>query len=275
MNYRAGHAGLKILTLNLHCYQESDQDEKFNEIVRAIHEVDIDIVCLQEVAEEWRDGRGNWQSNSARIILDRLRRLGRYYHLYTDWSHIGFDRYREGSAILSRYKFVKRGAAYVSTSKDIHNIHARKVVMGQIGFPGAGLINIFSVHLSWWMDGFWPQFEKLRQWAEEEESDKVAATLLCGDFNTKAGSRGYMLIADDSGYEDRFLQAASPAVFAKVFRNTLPNREEWLVDDHRIDYIFTRKNGKLNPTSAKVLFTGQNYRKVSDHPGYLVEFVPD
>jgi maltose 6'-phosphate phosphatase len=274
VDYTAIRAGLKILTLNLHCCQEDDQDDKFNEIVRAIHELDIDIVCLQEVGERWCDGEGDWQSNSARIICERLRKIGRYYHLFTDWSHIGFDRYREGSAILSKYKFLKHGAEYVSTSRDIHTIHARKVVMGQIDFPGIGPINVFSVHLSWWEDGFRQQFEKLRQWADDAQSGKVVATLLCGDFNSKAGSKGYMTIADGKEYEDQFLRAASPAVFAKVFRKTTKDREEWLADDNRIDYIFTKKSSTMKPKSATVLFTGHNYRRVSDHPGYLVEFEP-
>ncbi len=277
LNYTAVHAGLKVLTLNLHCYQEADQDEKFREIVRAIREIDIDVICLQEVGEEWHDGKGFWPTNSAGIIRDRLRQHGRYYHLYTDWSHIGFDRFREGSAILCKYKFVKRDAAYVSADTDIHSIHARKVVMGRIDVPGFGLINVFSVHLSWWQDGFRLQFEKLRQWADAE-SGKVAATLLCGDFNAKAGSLGYMLIADGREYEDQFLRAASPAAFAKVFRTALPEREKWLVDDNRIDYILIKKNSKLKPTAAKVLFSGrdyQSYQKVSDHPGYLVEFEPE
>lgn len=275
INYTAGHAGLKVLTLNLHCYQESEQDDKFNEIVRAIREVDIDIICLQEVGEEWQDGRGNWPSNGAGIIQDRLHRHGRSYHLYTDWSHIGFDRFREGSAILSRYPLVQRDAAYVSAETDIHSIHARKVVMARIDVPGVGPVHVFSVHLSWWQDGFRPQFEKLRQWADGVESAGVAATLLCGDFNTRAGSRGYMLIAGDKVYEDQFLQIASPAVFARVFRTTVPGREEWLAGDNRIDYIFAKKNSKLKPTSARVLFSGGDYRRVSDHPGYLVEFVPN
>lgn len=275
INYTAGHAGLKVLTLNLHCYQESDQDGKFNEIVRAIREIDIDIICLQEVGEEWQDGKGNWQSNGAGIIQDRLRQYGRSYHLYTDWSHIGFDRFREGSAILSRYPLVQRDAAYVSAETDIHSIHARKVVMGRIDVPGVGPINVFSVHLSWWQDGFWPQFETLGRWADGATSAGVAATLLCGDFNTKAGSRGYMLIADGKVYEDQFLQIASPAVFAGVFRKSLPGREEWLADDNRIDYIFANINSKLKPTSARVLFSGGDYRRVSDHPGYLVEFEPN
>jgi maltose 6'-phosphate phosphatase len=147
--------------------------------------------------------------------------------------------------------------------------------MGQIDFPGFGLINIFSVHLSWWQDGFRPQFEKLQQWASEAvKADEVAETLLCGDFNTKAGSEGYMMIVDGEKYADQFLQAASPAVFAQVFGKASPGRGECLADDDRIDYIFAKKSCKLNPIAARVLFSGQGCQRVSGHPGYLVEFEP-
>lgn len=275
INYRARRASLKILTLNLHCYQEAEQDEKFSEIARAIHEIDIDIVCLQEVGEEWNNGQGNWRSNAAKIIQDRLRAHGRYYHLCTDWSHIGFDRYREGSAILSKYDFLKQDTAYVSANRDVHDIHARKVIMAQIHFPYLGLINVFSVHLSWWADGFWQQFERLGKWVDEADSEHVSATLLCGDFNAKAGSQGYMLVTDGGRFEDQFLRVTSPAVFAKVFRENVPGRGEYLADDGRIDYLFAKKDSKVKPTSSRVLFTGQDYRRVSDHLGYLVEFEPE
>lgn len=275
INYKARHSGLRVLTLNLHCWQETDQNEKFGEIARAIHEMDIDIVCLQEVGEEWHDGKGNRQTNAAAIILDCLQKLGYSYHLFTDWSHIGFALYREGSAILSKQRLLKQEAAYVSAESDIHNIHSRKIVMAQIDFPAIGVINVFSVHLSWWEEGFKSQFEKLRRWASTMESDRVVATLLCGDFNSKAGSRGYMLIADGKDYEDQFLKVTSPAVFAKIFRETLPGREAWLADDGRIDYIFAKKNSRLRPKSARILFSGQDYKRVSDHVGYLVEFEPE
>ncbi|WP_163337515.1 endonuclease/exonuclease/phosphatase family protein [Desulfopila sp. IMCC35008] len=275
-NYISSHNSFKLLTLNLHCYQEQDQDAKFTEITRAISEIDIDIICLQEVGEVRNDtGQGEWRTNAARIIRNRLRERGRYYHLYKDWSHIGFDRYQEGSAILSKYPFLRRKAAYVSTSKDINSIHARKIVMAQVYVPAIGIVNVFSVHLSWWSEGFREQFETLRRWADEEDSAQVAATLLCGDFNIKAGSQGYMLIVDDKEYEDQFLRATSPALFAEIFKETLPKREMYWADDDRIDYIYANKNASLHPVRSKVVFSGQYYRRVSDHVGYLTEFEPE
>jgi maltose 6'-phosphate phosphatase len=83
-----------------------------------------------------------------------------------------------------------------------------------------------------------------------------------------------MLIADNKGYEDQFLRVTAPAVLATVFRNTVAGRGESLANDERIDYLFVKKNSKIKPTSSRILFTGQDYRRVSDHLGYLVEFEP-
>ena len=47
----ARHDRLKVMTLNLHCYQEDRQDEKFSQIAKAIRDLHVDVVCLQEVGE--------------------------------------------------------------------------------------------------------------------------------------------------------------------------------------------------------------------------------
>jgi len=268
-NYSANRKPLKILILNLHCYQEENQDYKFSQIAKAINELDIDIVCLQEVAELWNDGMGDFETNSAKIINDRL---DRPFHLYTDWSHLGFDKYREGVAILSRFPLVACSSRYVSDSHDVYSIHSRKVVMAQIVVPDMGLINVFSAHLSWWEDGFAEQFKRLRDWAAEEQVGPVKATLLCGDFNIAAGSKGYRLVVDSHEYEDQFLSVNSHGVFEKVFRVNDPYWQNYLADDYRIDYIFLNKHSDFYVTSGQVLFTGQDYGRVSDHCGYMMTF---
>jgi maltose 6'-phosphate phosphatase len=73
-DYVARRRPLKILTLNLHCYQEERQDEKFSQVARAIDDLDVDVVCLQEVGELSANGNGDPNSNAARIIRDRLTR---------------------------------------------------------------------------------------------------------------------------------------------------------------------------------------------------------
>lgn len=271
-NYSARRQRLKILTLNLHTYQEENQDAKFSQIARAIDDLDIDIVCLQEVGENWNDGQGDWNSNAARIIRDRLRR---HYHLHTDWSHLGFDRYREGVAILSKYDFIMNDAGYVSSSQDPFSINSRKVVMVQVDVPYMGVVNVFSSHLSWLSGGFLEQFERLRAWASHKHDARLAGTFLCGDFNIKAGSEGYQAVVRTQEYEDQFLAATSRGVFDKIFRRPSPNFDRYLSTDGRIDYIFMHKHSHLKAVSARELFTrGDRYGRVSDHTGYCVEFEP-
>ncbi|OAI29483.1 endonuclease/exonuclease/phosphatase family protein [Methylomonas koyamae] len=270
-NYRLSRAPLKVLILNLHCYQEDDQDRKFWQIAKAVDELQADVVCLQEVAEHWNDGSGDWASNSANIIN---RRLKKPFHLYSDWSHLGFDKYREGVAILSRYPIERQEARYVSDSSDAYSIHSRKVVAACIDVPCIGPIDVFSAHLSWWDDGFPEQFQRLSDWADSRRGGEVAATLLCGDFNIAAGSLGYRLVVDGHRYEDQYLAANAPALFQQIFRVDDAHWRDQLADDYRIDYVFMNKDSGLRATSARVLFTEQDYGRVSDHCGYLLEFEP-
>jgi maltose 6'-phosphate phosphatase len=270
-NYSFQREQLKVLILNLHCYQEENQDEKFTQIAKAINELEVDIVCLQEVAEYWRDGQGDWESNSAKIINDRLKKP---FHLHTDWSHLGFDKYREGVAILSRYPLSDHQSKYVSESHDIYSIHSRKVVMARVHVPYIGAINVFSAHLSWMEDGFQQQFQRLHEWAEQIQTDDIKATLLCGDFNITAGTDGYEYVVNSNQYDDQFLAANEQGIFDKIFRVNDAHWQDLLAEDYRIDYIFMNKASQLQVTSAKVLFTEQDYGKVSDHCGYFMTFEP-
>ena len=270
-NYSATHDPLNVMILNLHCYQEDNQDAKFSQIAKAINELNVDIVCLQEVAELWNDGQGDWNTNSAKIINDRL---DSPYHLYTDWSHLGFDKYREGVAILSRYPMLKQESKYVSNSHSAHSIHSRKVVMAQVHVPCMGLINFFSAHLSWWEDGFPEQFKRLSKWAADNQTGDVGATLLCGDFNITAGSEGYNLVVNSNEYDDQFLAANSHGIFEKIFKVNDPYWQHYLAEDYRIDYIFMNKASDLRILSGRVLFTDEDYGRVSDHCGYFMTFEP-
>jgi maltose 6'-phosphate phosphatase len=268
-NYSFQREQLKVLILNLHCYQEDNQDYKFTRIANVIDELEVDIVCLQEVAEYWRDGQGDWESNSARIINERLTKP---FYIHHDWSHLGFDKYREGVAILSRYPLSNYESQYVSDSHDKYNIHSRKVVKARVEIPRIGYINVFSAHLSWFEDGFREQFQRLRAWADRNKNDDIKATLLCGDFNITAGTTGYGLVVDSYEYEDQFLAVNKQGIFDKIFRVHDAHWKDLLADDYRIDYIFMSKNSQLKAVSAKVIFTDQDYGRVSDHFGYLMTF---
>lgn len=268
-NYQARRSTLRVLTLNLHCYQEQDQDYKFRQIAQAIQDFHIDLVCLQEVAENWNDGHGDWASNAARVINSYMPFP---YHLHTDFSHLGFDRFREGVAILSRHEFSATDSGYVSDSQDVYDIHARRVVMAQVHVPYFGPVNLFSAHLSWPEDGFYTQFDRMRQWADERHDESVTATLLCGDFNVKAGSDAYCHIVRSSEYEDQYLKTINRPAFDQVFRDGANDIPGAIGHDGRIDYIFLKRGSRVHSLNGRELFTNQSYGRVSDHTGYYVEF---
>lgn len=269
-NYFARHERLKVLTLNLHCCQEENQDAKLTRIARTIAELNADIVCLQEVAEPWNDGRGEWSANTANLISQRI---GQPYHLHLDWSHRGFDRYRESCAILSRFPFTWTDSRYVSSVRDIFNINARKVVAAQIAVPCIGPVNIYSSHLSWWSAGFAEQFTHLRQWAAEKHGE-ATSTLLCGDFNVPASSAGYEFATCGGEFEDQYLRGRTRASVEYRGGPSEPNSHRPPLGDGRIDFIFQRRGGRLEAVAARELFTEADYGRVSDHPGYFVEFEP-
>jgi len=268
-NYSFQREQLKVLILNLHCYQEENQSEKFSLIAKAIDELNIDIACFQEVAEDWNNGQGDWRSNSVNIINERLNKP---YHIHNNWSHLGFDRYREGVAILSRYPLSEHDALYVSDSHDIYDINSRKVVTARVFVPFIGYIQVYSVHLSWLEGGFSEQFQRLSAWAEHKQDDMIKASLLCGDFNIAAGSTGYQQVVDLNVYEDQYLAVNKQGVFNQAFKVHDAQWQDLLADDYRIDYIFMNKHSELKAISASVIFTEQDYGRVSDHCGYLMTF---
>jgi maltose 6'-phosphate phosphatase len=268
-NYQSRRSTLRVMTLNLHCYQEKNQQEKFKLIAKAIKDHNIDLICLQEVAENWNDGHGDWESNSAHIINSHL---SSPYHLHTDFSHLGFDRYREGVAILSRYEFTNTDSGYVSDSSDIYDINSRRVVMAQVHVPYFGPVNLFCAHLSWPEGGFYNQFDRLRVWADQQHGPHVAATLLCGDFNIAAGSKPYAHIVHTREYEDQYLKGVDLNAFERIYLEPDPDTEKILRNDGRIDYIFLKNNSQLRLLDALELFNGKTYGRVSDHTGYYAEF---
>ena len=270
-NYRARRERLKVLTLNLHCNQEPDQDAKLWRIAETIRDLGIDIVCLQEVAEPWNDGNGDWAANTARLIQERI---GRPYQITHDWSHLGFDRYREGSAILSRHPIIGTDSGYVSSGHDPRSIHSRRVVHARIEVPYFGAINVFSSHLSWLNDGFREQFPRLRQWACERHWNDTAGTLLCGDFNIPAGREGYEIATGDGCFTDQFLLAQLRQRAEAGFGPPPGDHPRPDPADGRLDYLFAHRASRTAAVAARELFTESDCGRVSDHPGYLVEFEP-
>ena len=65
---------MKIITLNLHLWQEKDQLEKLKRVADYINENDIDICFFQEVAQKF----------DAPLLFDNIREDNNAYLVYKD-----------------------------------------------------------------------------------------------------------------------------------------------------------------------------------------------
>lgn len=280
---------LTILTLNLHSYQEfrvqgdtiagriEKHEPLFDRIAAAIIDLDVDVVCLQEVAEDRAEmltkPYGQAPSNAARHINMRIAN-GSKYHLVQDWSHYAWDTWREGLAILSKHQIRKISSRYVTANQSKSWWKSRNILLAQIDLPLVGLLNLFSVHSGWWNDDdepSRPQYDRLRAWAAAEHTSEIAATFLCGDFNAAAGSSGYRYWETTAEYVDQYLLANQGGMFDPTIEGTIDGWNGKSVGK-RIDYIFLKKGSIFRVQEAHTIFTPSDYGRVSDHVGIYAIF---
>lgn len=295
-------ADLRVLTLNLHTYQELDTagvpeseltDELarqrieaygpiFDRIAHGISELDPDLICLQEVGE-WPAGNhdkpgalkfGSSDSNMVHQILSRL--PDRRYSYTADWSHLGWDVWLEGSAVLSKYPLNFTASRFVSSADTVPHSNdwkSRNVPMAKLEAPGLGEISVFSVHTGWWDDPdepFQQQYRRLLEWVGDVSASS-AVTILCGDFNVAAGSAGYEFMLEGSGFADQYA-LANPDGFLDATIGAGADGWEESDDGQRIDYILMNDDSPLEVARARRVFTSGEFGLVSDHVGVFVEF---
>ena len=293
--------GLRVLTLNLHTYQEldtagvpeselTDQLARqrieaygpiFDRIANGISELDPDLICLQEVGE-WPDGNtdqpnalkfGSSSSNMVHQILSRL--PDRRYNYTMDWSHFGWNVWLEGSAVLSRYPLTFSDSRFIShaaTMPHSNDWKSRNVPMAKLEVPGLGQVSVFSVHAGWWDDAdepFQQQYQRLLGWVEDVAASSTV-TILCGDFNVAADSAGYEFMLEGSGFADQYALANSGGFLDATIGGGADGWEE-SDEGRRIDYILMNDDSPLEATQARRVFTSREFGRVSDHVGVFVE----
>lgn len=275
---------LSLLTLNLHTYQQHPRHCPFEAmhwherevqiIAEAVAHLKIDVICFQEVGEYMHDPiahpYGESPSNMAFRICRRLREWGRWYHIHQDWSHIGFGRWREGTAILSRYPMYHNYSAYVSQDWRKDNYMSRNVTVSCIDVPWFGLLHIANVHLSWAHHGFYEEFANLRRLIDSRRHFGARADLIAGDFNAPAGSHAYQQIVGNADYVDQFHELHPQRFHEPSYRGQIDGWHNY--PPCRIDYIFKRNGGPLRIESMDAIFNDHFYPTVSDHFGYLARY---
>lgn len=260
---------MKLLTLNCHSWQEENQLEKIKHLAKTIQENDYDIIALQEVSQSIVAGyeSGNMKrDNYGLVLLRELEQLGvTDYNIVWGFSHIGYDIYEEGLAILTKHPIVKHDSFLISANTDTTYWKTRKIVSATISFKGQA-ITCYSCHLGWWNDEEEPfslQVEQLMNRVKKEE-----LSFLLGDFNNSAHIRneGYDYLLN-SGLYDTYELAKKKDVGTTV-RGKIAGWDE-NEQELRIDLILS--NQSINVVSSQVIFNGINKNVISDHFGLEVQ----
>ncbi|SJZ48141.1 maltose 6'-phosphate phosphatase [Pilibacter termitis] len=268
---------MKVLTLNTHSWMEEDPLVKLEILAQFIIEKDCDLIALQEVnqlmsesvvSHEFYKAPENSvelkKDNFACLLVERLRELGVNYSFSWQSNHIGYDKYDEGVAILSKFKIEEITTIEVSKARSYDDFHTRNILGVKVKTKEQ-MFHIFSTHYSWWED-FVYEWERTRQYLATLEE----AFILCGDFNNPANveNEGYdYLMTSMPKLQDSFLSA-------KIVNGEFTVEKEidgWSGNKSglRIDYCFCSEKWRVK--KHEVVFNGKNQAVISDHFGILVE----
>jgi len=260
---------MKLLTLNCHSWQENNQHEKIKTVAETIAGKDYDVIALQEVSQHIDSPivyGAIREDNFALLLVEELRKLGAAEYTFTwDFSHIGYDVYEEGLAILTKHKIEEEYSFFITRNQDQSYWKTRKIVGAKIVVDEQP-VSFYSCHLGWWHDEEEPFIDQANTLLDQVEKD--VPFFLMGDFNNAASIQGegyeYLL---EKGLFDTYELAAdkdSGATIAGEIAGWENNKQ-----DLRIDLILAG-----HPVEAKysrVIFNGENKPVVSDHYGVEVE----
>ena len=271
----------RLLTLNTHSWLEKEPQKKLEQLAQAISEQNYSLIALQEVNQliespfadtdsyfcptdenQW----GIKADNFALLLVTRLKELGHHYYWGWAYNHMGYDKYEEGVALLSKTPLTTQQVT-VSKNNDPADYRTRTVLIGQTHLGGHSL-TVISGHYSWWID---EQNGFSHEWATLLKNIPTSEVLLlAGDFNNPAhlSGEGYDLImASDLKLKDAFIEAPIKQGEYTVEKNI----DGWQSNTQklRIDFIFG-KNITFN--TCKIKFDGLNSPIISDHFGIESEF---
>ncbi|MGT2799122.1 endonuclease/exonuclease/phosphatase family protein [Streptococcus marmotae] len=259
---------MKLLTLNVHAWLEDDQVEKIDTLARTIAERQYDVVALQEVnqlmsatpvTKDLKD------DNYGLLLVEKINQLSKeQYSLFWSNSHIGYDKYDEGIAFLTKLPVYDVDSFYCTHHQTVQSILSRKIVGVTVSYQGQ-LIDCYSCHMNLPDCQEEKMLDNLR--AIVDRSSHSRLKILLGDFNTDAISApaDYAAIKQ-VGLLDTYELAKEKDAGITVSKAI----DGWSGHgaQKRIDYIFL--NQECEVQSSQVIFNGENEAVVSDHFGLEV-----
>ena len=262
---------MKLLTLNTHAWLEDNQAEKMDVIAETIVEKGYDIIALQEVNQLMSSpaiSQALKLDNYGVVLLNKINpRVRQKYSLFWSNSHIGYDRYDEGIAFLTKLPVYEVDAFYCSHHQCADSILSRKILGLTVEYQGQ-LVDCYSCHINLPNCEGEDQLDNIRTIVERNQSQNLK--ILMGDFNTDA-------ISDPVAYQkikclglldtfDIAEQKDSGITVEKAIDGWNVHSEE-----KRLDYIFLNQPKQV--LSSQVIFNGKNKPVVSDHFGLDVELI--
>ena len=262
---------MKLLTLNTHAWLEDNQAEKIDVIAETIVEKGYDVIALQEVNQLMSSpaiSQALKQDNYGVVLLNKINLLVRQkYSLFWSNSHIGYDKYDEGIAFLTKLPVYEVDAFYCSEHQRADSILSRKILGLTVEYQGQ-LVDCYSCHINLPNCEGEDQLDNIRTIVERNQSQNLK--ILMGDFNTDAISdqQAYQQIKS-LGLFDTFEMAEqkdSGITVEKAIDGWKGHSQE-----KRLDYIFLNQAKRV--LSSQVIFNGKNKPIVSDHFGVEVALI--
>ena len=277
---------MRFLTLNTHSWCEIHQIAKIRTLAKFIIEQQVDVIALQEVNQltstrvvkephNYRGGAGIpvREDNYALLLVQALNEMGATYEWTLTETHIGWDRYDECVAILSRLPIRGIKPIDMSPGYGYHQVQ-RRAAQAALIETETGTFWCATTHMSWWdFDGealFAQEYEHLSQ--ELAECARTAPVLLGGDFNSAAHlpNEGYAFVTSSGLIDTRTIAKHTEG------ENTV-HREiagwEGSSDAKRIDFVFADR--LVDVVSHAVVFRDNSPEAISDHSGLLLEIDPE
>lgn len=262
---------MKLLTLNVHAWLEDNQAEKITILAQTIVEKGYDIVALQEVNQLMTAlpvAHALKQDNYGVILLRQInQQVTQKYSLFWSNSHIGYDKYDEGVAFLTRLPVYEVDPFYCSQHQRLDSILSRKIMGLTVEYQGE-LIDCYSCHINLPNCEGENQLENIRTIMERNPSGNLK--MLLGDFNTDAiaNPKAYQEIKN-LGLLDSYELAEEKDSGITVEKAI----DGWRTHSEakRLDYIFLNQAKRV--LSSRVIFNGKNKPVVSDHFGVEVDVI--
>jgi maltose 6'-phosphate phosphatase len=263
--YFGGTFLMRLLTLNCHSWQEENQMEKIKYLAQVIKEKSYDVIALQEVSQlinEEYEYDNIKKSNFVSVLLKELKKIGvSEYTFVWGFSHIGYEIYEEGVAILTKHPIERAHTFFVSRGTDRNYWKTRTIVGATIIYNNQP-ISFYSCHMGWWHDEEEPF--KFQSDTLLEKVNKSEPFFLMGDFNNSAFIReeGYDHLLSKGLYDTYNLSEEKDdgiTVKGKI-AGWSDNKQ-----DLRIDLILTNRFFQVR--YSHVIFNSVNKSVVSDHFG--------